>query len=126
MTGTTEILDSLDQQGVAIWAEGSQLRFRAAKGTLTEAMRSELASRKNSVLNAWRERAAQSIASHSASHGQRALWFVHQSNPGSAAYNVVFSARVRSAIDFAAMRQSLQALVDRHSSLRTTVPPRTG
>ncbi len=72
------------------------------------------------MLAAWRERAAQNVISHPAAHGQRALWFLHQSHPKSAAYNVVFSARVRSAIDLPALRRSFQALVDRHPSLRTT------
>ena len=72
------------------------------------------------MLAAWRERATHNVVSHPASHGQRALWFLHQSNPTSAAYNVVFSARIRSAIDLPALRRSFQALVDRHPSLRTT------
>jgi amino acid adenylation domain-containing protein len=115
-----ELLDSLAKQGVVFWGEGSRLRFRASKGALTEAMRSQLTSQKDSVLVAWREQATQSVVSHPAAHGQRALWFLHQSHPGSAAYNVVFSARVRSPIDLQALRRSFQALVDRHPSLRTT------
>ena len=38
---------------------------------------------KDSVLAAWRERAAQNVVSHPAAHGQRALWFLHQSHPES-------------------------------------------
>ena len=120
MSETKELLDSLAKQGVVFWGEGSRLRFRASKGTLTEALRSQLASQKDSVLGAWRERAAQNVVSHPAAHGQRASWFLHQSHPGSGAYNMVFSVRVRSAIDLAALRRSFQALVDRHPSLRTT------
>jgi amino acid adenylation domain-containing protein len=120
VSDTVEFMDSLAEQGVVFWGEGSRLRFRALKGALTEAMRSELTLSKDSVLAAWRERAAQSVISHPAAHGQRALWFLHQSNPGSAAYNVVFSVRIRSTIDLAALRRSFQALVDRHPALRTT------
>ena len=114
------MLDSLAKQGVVLWGEGSRLRFRASKGALTEAIRSQLTSQKEPLLAAWRERAVQSVVSHPAAHGQRALWFLHQSHPGSAAYNVVFTARVRSTIDLPALRRSFQALVDRHPSLRTT------
>jgi amino acid adenylation domain-containing protein len=117
---STELLDLLAKQGVSLWGEGSRLRYRASSGTLTDAMRSQLASQKDSVLCAWRERAATNVVSHPAAHGQRASWFLHQSRPGSGAYNVVFSARVRSAVDLAALRRSFQALVDRHASLRTT------
>ena len=55
-----ELLESLrTEQGVVLWGEGSRLRFRASNGSLTEAIRSQLASQKDSVLAAWRERAAQ-------------------------------------------------------------------
>ena len=117
---STELLDLLAKQGVVFWGEGSRLRYRASSGTLTDAMRSQLASQKDSVLCAWRERAAQNVVSHPAAHGQRASWFLHQSHPRSGTYNVAFSARVRSAIDLPALRRSFQALVDRHPSLRTT------
>src|SRR5260370_36019074 len=115
-----ELLVSLAKQGVVCWGEGSRLRFRAPNGALTDVMRSQLRSQKDSVLAAWREQATQSVVSHPAAHGQRALWFLDQSHPGSAAYNVVVSVRVRSAIDLPALRRSFQSLVDRHPSLRTT------
>ncbi len=120
MNEPVELLDSLAHDGVLLWGEGSRLRFRASNGSLTQTMRSQLTSQKDSVLAAWRERATHNVVSHPASHGQRALWFLHQSDPKSAAYNVVFSARIRSVIDLPALRRSFQALVDRHPSLRTT------
>jgi amino acid adenylation domain-containing protein len=114
------LFDSLAELGVVLWGEGSRLRFRASKGALTDAMRSELASNKELVLATWRERARKEIISHPASHGQRALWFLNRSNPESAAYNVVFSARIRSGINLPALQRAFQALVDRHPSLRTS------
>ncbi len=54
------------------------------------------------------------------------MWFLHQFNPRSAAYNVVFAARVRSALDLEALRSALQTVSDRHSSLRTTFEDRQG
>src|SRR4051794_8463573 len=54
------------------------------------------------------------------SHGQRGLWFLYQLDPGSPAYNVCFPTRIRAPLDLPAYRRSLQALVDRHASLRTT------
>jgi microcystin synthetase protein McyG len=55
-----------------------------------------------------------------ASHSQRALWFLHQQAPRSAAYNVTLSVRVLSALDPSALRAALQTLMDRHAILRTT------
>ncbi|HET8890737.1 MAG TPA: amino acid adenylation domain-containing protein [Candidatus Angelobacter sp.] len=53
------------------------------------------------------------------SHGQKALWFIHQMAPSSAAYNISRALRIRSALNVPALRDCFQALVDRHPSLRT-------
>ena len=73
-----------------------------------------------------KRRADQAASVHPLSHGQQALWFMHQLVPGNAAYNVVFSARVRSPLDLAALGRALRALVIRHSVLRVTFESRDG
>jgi amino acid adenylation domain-containing protein len=73
-----------------------------------------------------REKAAQARAIHPASHGQKALWLLHQTDPGSAAYNTAFAARIRSEPDPAALRRVCQMFVDRHPALRTTFELRDG
>jgi amino acid adenylation domain-containing protein len=60
------------------------------------------------------------------SHGQKAIWFVQQLAPGSVAYNVVVAARIRSEVDFSALRQSMLTLAERHPVLRTTYPVHEG
>lgn len=55
------------------------------------------------------------------SYGQRALWFIHQSAPESGAYNVAVALRIAKSVDVQALRDSLQALIDRHPALRTTM-----
>ena len=52
------------------------------------------------------------------SHGQRALWYLHQLQPSSPAYNIAFAVRVCSAVDEQALRARVGALVDRHAQLR--------
>ncbi|MBF2047252.1 MAG: hypothetical protein IGS54_07795 [Elainella sp. C42_A2020_010] len=54
------------------------------------------------------------------SQGQWGLWFLYRLAPESAAYNVAFTARVRSQVNIAALQRACQALVDRHPTLRTT------
>jgi amino acid adenylation domain-containing protein len=81
----------------------------ADAATTTEAPAAEAASA---------EPAADRIAA--TSYSQRALWFLHQQAPRSAAYNVTLSVHVQSALDASALRQALQALMDRHAVLRTT------
>ncbi|NJL19789.1 MAG: hypothetical protein HC895_01550 [Leptolyngbyaceae cyanobacterium SM1_3_5] len=53
------------------------------------------------------------------SQGQWGLWFLHKLAPASAAYNVAFTTRIRSQLNLAALKQSLQTLIDRHPTLRT-------
>jgi amino acid adenylation domain-containing protein len=59
-------------------------------------------------------------ADHLLTPGQRALWFVHQLAPASAAYTIAQAVWVRGALDIGALRRAFQALVDRHPALRTT------
>jgi natural product biosynthesis luciferase-like monooxygenase protein/FkbM family methyltransferase len=56
------------------------------------------------------------------SYGQRALWFLHQLAPQSAAYNISAAARIRSELDVTALKKALQELAERHPALRTTFP----
>lgn len=66
------------------------------------------------------ERIEQPETYHPLSHGQRALWFLHQLAPHSQAYNTLFAARIRGNVDVSALRQAFQTLVNRHATLRTT------
>jgi amino acid adenylation domain-containing protein/non-ribosomal peptide synthase protein (TIGR01720 family)/FkbM family methyltransferase len=54
------------------------------------------------------------------SQGEQALWFLHQVEPESAAYNIGGAVRVRSDLDTAALRRAFQMLVSRHPSLHMT------
>ncbi|MET0646196.1 MAG: AMP-binding protein, partial [Pyrinomonadaceae bacterium] len=60
------------------------------------------------------------------SYGQRALWFLHQVAPESAAYNVARAVRINSPLDVEALRRAFQSLVNRHASLRATFPSERG
>ncbi len=60
------------------------------------------------------------------SFAQQRLWIVDRLEPGSAAYNMPFALRLRGALDVAALRGSLDALVERHETLRTTFEEREG
>ncbi|MEW5927966.1 MAG: amino acid adenylation domain-containing protein, partial [Gemmatimonadota bacterium] len=54
------------------------------------------------------------------SFAQQRLWMVDRLEPGSAAYNMAGALRLRGPLDAAALRASLDALVERHETLRTT------
>jgi amino acid adenylation domain-containing protein len=54
------------------------------------------------------------------SQGQRALWFLYRLAPESAAYNLLYAARVYAAIDTAALGRALQTLLGRYPLLTAT------
>ena len=60
------------------------------------------------------------------SEGQRALWFLSQLEPQSAAYNVPAAVRVHGRLDVSALRRAFDDLAARHSILRSTFPIAAG
>ncbi len=56
------------------------------------------------------------------SHGQRALWFLHQLSPDSAAYHIACPVRIRATLDVRALEHAFGVLVGRHPALRTVFP----
>ncbi|MFH9349832.1 amino acid adenylation domain-containing protein [Kitasatospora sp. NPDC017646] len=54
------------------------------------------------------------------SFAQRRLWFLDHYTGGNSAYNLVSALRLRGPLDVGSLHRSLQHLVDRHESLRTT------
>ncbi|HLL45511.1 MAG TPA: condensation domain-containing protein, partial [Longimicrobiaceae bacterium] len=60
------------------------------------------------------------------SFAQQRLWVVDRLEPGSPMYNVAGALRLRGALDAAALRGSLDALVRRHETLRTTFAEHDG
>jgi acyl carrier protein len=60
------------------------------------------------------------------SFGQLGLWFFHRLNPGSAAYNIPTSLRLRGGVDIQALERTLTEIVRRHEVLRTTFSSAAG
>ncbi len=55
------------------------------------------------------------------SFAQQRLWFIHQLDPESQAYNMPARRRLRGPLDVRALRRSLGELVRRHEAVRTTL-----
>jgi amino acid adenylation domain-containing protein len=60
------------------------------------------------------------------SFSQERLWFLDQLQPGSPVYNMPAAVRLRGRLDLGALCRGLQAVVDRHESLRTSFAVRGG
>jgi amino acid adenylation domain-containing protein len=56
------------------------------------------------------------------SFSQQRLWFLHQLDPDSPAYNFPTALRLKGKLHHQALRQTLAELISRHESLRTTFP----
>lgn len=54
------------------------------------------------------------------SEGQRALWFLHQLDPKSPAYNLVFTSKISPLVDIDAMQRAFASLFERHPMLDVT------
>jgi len=60
------------------------------------------------------------------SFAQQRLWFLDQLEPGSSAYNIPESLRLRGELDQDALERMLTEIVRRHEVLRTSFPSRDG
>jgi acyl carrier protein len=60
------------------------------------------------------------------SYAQQRLWFIHQLDPASVAYNIPLAVRLRGQLDIAALRATLTEIVRRHEALRTTFAVHNG
>ena len=56
-----------------------------------------------------------------ASFNQQSLWFLDQLEPNSAIYNIPISLRLRIPLQVEVLEQSLNAVIQRHEVLRTTL-----
>src|SRR5438270_520157 len=60
------------------------------------------------------------------SFAQQRLWFIHQLDPSSAAYNISYVVRLRGTLDCQAVQRAVDAVVRRHEVLRTKFLLRDG
>ena len=110
----------LTEQGIQLWFEDEWLRFRAMEGTISEEQTSSIATYSRKIRAHLRARAAALEKTCELSHGQQAIWFLHQREPKSSVHNVSLVTRVRSKVNVEALKSAVQALVDRHEILRTS------
>jgi aspartate racemase len=129
---SADIMARLRDLDVQLWAEDDQLRFSAPKGVMTDELIAEIRAHKDELLQLLErtERLRRAVTlcpvertnSLPLSFSQERLWFLYQLFPESLAYNYTITHRLAGDLDLPALQQSLQALVDRHESLRTCFP----
>jgi amino acid adenylation domain-containing protein len=133
-----EFLSHLNSLDVKLWAEGDQLRCNAPKGVLTPALQTELENRKGEILLLLKSVDGKGgsgggpIVSLSRgghlplSFAQQRLWFLRQLEPDGTAYNIAQVYQLVGPLNITALEQSLNEIVQRHETLRTTFSMRNG
>ena len=129
---TSEFLADLRSRNIRLWSEGDKLRCSAPQGVLTTEIRAGLTARKTEILSILRFSRPESFGAGPAlepitrtgdmhlSFGQERLWFLHQLNPGDAAYHIVAQIRFTRTLDVPVLERTLAEVVRRHETLRTT------
>ncbi|MBT6225659.1 MAG: amino acid adenylation domain-containing protein, partial [Candidatus Scalindua sp.] len=127
-----EILLTLAELDVKLWAEGTRLHYNAPKGAFTPEIRTFIASRKADILNFLQESKFLKIEPVSQnrefplSFSQERLWFLDQMVKDNTAYNVPIAVRLKGSLDVSALEQGIHEIIKRHKILRTSFPSKDG
>ena len=129
---TTELISKLEGLGVRLWVEGDRLRYDAPVGTMGIELRGELGRCKSQIIEFLNSAKGMSTFERPPiepvnrngplplSFAQQRLWYIHQLDPDDPSYNIPVALRLRGPLSQSALQQSLDEIVARHESLRTT------
>ncbi len=124
-----EFLTHLETLDIKVYVEEGRLKCNAPRGALTPALREELATRKQELIDLLGNGAGMNgdgSAEDSLSFAQQRLWFIDRMQPGSFAYNITGAMRLRGPLDLGALEKTLTELNERHEPLRTVFAERDG
>ena len=119
------LLSELREARVELWVEEGRLRYRAPDGVMTPELRARIAEQKAEITTLLAAAAPGPADSAPAlvagepearpplSFSQQRLWFLHELEPESAAYNMFHPYRLRGELDEAALIRALEEVVRR-------------
>ena len=130
MSAVESLLSSLQDQGVTLWLENGELRYRAAKDSLAADQLGQLRQRKGEIIdflsdepnaNGARlvQRRGQRPDRVPLSFAQQRLWLVERLGGLGSTYHMPSALRLDGPLDVRALERSLAEVVRRHDSLRT-------
>lgn len=127
-----KLLSTLRSLGIKVWVDEKGLRYSAPRGVLTPDLRASLIERKDEVV-AFLSEANRSAPLSSGliekvsrngnlglSFAQERLWFLHQLDSQTSVYNAPVVVRLTGPLNVPALEYTLNEIVRRHESLRTT------
>ncbi|NEP53352.1 MAG: non-ribosomal peptide synthetase, partial [Moorea sp. SIO3C2] len=129
---TIDFVSYLQSLGVKFWIDGEQLRYRSPKGVITPELKKDIVERKAELLDLLREvqTIQQSVASSiqpisreqviPLSYAQQRLWFLEKMGLSSNTYNVPLIFNIVGKLDYVALQTTINKIIDRHETLRTT------
>ena len=128
------LLGSLRERGIRIELEGERLLLRAAKDALTPELSASLKQRRDEIVAFLREASTYGDTPHvppivpvpraeymPLSFSQERLWYLNQVDSNAAVYNLPLSVRLRGPLCVELLQRCVNALEQRHESLRTTI-----
>ncbi|NEQ88114.1 MAG: non-ribosomal peptide synthetase, partial [Moorea sp. SIO2I5] len=128
-----QLLFELRSLGIKLWVEEDRLKYSAPKGKLTSILRTELIDRKAEILSFLRQvkQATNNIETFiepierngnppPLSYAQQRLWFIEKRALSSNAYNMPLTLHLLGQLDYVALQKSLNQIIARHETLRTT------
>ena len=129
---TSQFLSYLHGLGITVVRQGERLNCRAPQGTLTPSLRAELTKRKAEILeflsqvNDVNDSDLLHILPTSRSEplplsfAQARLWLLDQMMPQNPFYNMPYALRLAGELDVLALQRSLNEIIRRHETLRTS------
>ncbi|MBP1473180.1 amino acid adenylation domain-containing protein [Frateuria sp. MAH-13] len=126
---TLALIAGLRARQVKLHLENGRLKVSAPKGALTPELVEQIRSERDAITALLMEARGGNrppiprrdvISPTPASFAQQRLWFIDQLDGATATYNMPAALRLRGTLDIAALRASIQSIVDRHETLRTT------
>ncbi|AOX00478.1 non-ribosomal peptide synthetase [Moorena producens PAL-8-15-08-1] len=129
---TVDFVSYLQNLGVKLWIDNDRLGYRSPRGVMTAELKRNLVERKTEILEFLLEveKTQESVASSiqpisreeaiPLSYAQQRLWFIEKMALSSNAYNVPLTLHLVGKLDYVALQKSLNQIIARHETLRTT------
>ena len=127
-----QLIGKLGAAGIKLWLdEEKQLRFKAPKGALTAALKDELISHKQAVIDFLADATAKKLSDtipklsrdkeqeYTLSFAQQRFWFLDRLEPGNPSLHIPAALHIKGALNVRLMRKAFDELAQRHESLRS-------
>lgn len=127
-----ELVSHLHDLGIELWLDGDKLCYSAPAGVLTSELLGTMAEHKPQIISFLNEAASAVLLPSSLqalstrpeivplSYPQQRLWVFDCVNPGNAVYNMTGLVHYDGELDVPRLQDTINKLVERHESLRTS------